>query len=408
MMTHRTKRWSRRKLILYSVITIFFIAILLELIFRVQFYFKYQNLHTNISIQGNTLQIPDSLLVFKNQPFYVDYNKAYQNNEEGMKSAVGDVFIGNKTINDYWVLLTGGSAMEGMGSNKNGKWLDISGVNDHPYNETIAFYLQELLQKQMPEKKVKVFNAANSSFTIYQSYWRYMSLADKIKPDFVISMDGVNEPPQLHQNETVRDVLVKDWATYPQFHFPIKYIVPFTRHSTFVNELKQKLFHVKLDFRLKRARENNYPERRKWADSVTPPIQWAAFTDDIQRANYSFDSWINKYDSILTARHTKHLLLIQPHISFRDTIHLCQAEKALFHYYESTFQNSNLHSFLRILYNQFSLKESSSPIFTMTSVHHWEGWVFVDYCHFTDDATKKIAGEIFNYIISNGTRKPFQ
>src|SRR5215212_9778298 len=108
----KTVKWSKKKLVLYSAITLCLLFVLFELVFRITFYFQYKNLHTSVAVQGNTLQISDSLLVFKNQPFYVDYYKMYQNNEEGMKSAIGDVLIPPKTEKDFWVLLTGASAME--------------------------------------------------------------------------------------------------------------------------------------------------------------------------------------------------------------------------------------------------------------------------------------------------------
>ena len=56
-----------------------------------------------------------------------------------------------KEKNSLWILLLGASAMEGMGSNKNGKWFDITNVSDHTYEETISAYLTDLLQKKYPE-----------------------------------------------------------------------------------------------------------------------------------------------------------------------------------------------------------------------------------------------------------------
>ncbi|MGZ3923608.1 MAG: hypothetical protein ACXVBJ_07540 [Flavisolibacter sp.] len=325
-----------------------------------------------------------------------------------MKSAVGDVYVGEKSANDFWVLLTGGSAMEGMGSNKDGEWLDITGITDHPYKQTICFYLQQQLQQQMPNKRVKVFNAASSSYSVYQCFWRYMSLAPKLKPDWVISMDGVNEPTDLPDDGSVRDHIDSNWKSFPQFHFPINVIIPITTHSALVNAMKQKLFHAKLDFRLKKANKNGFPTRKKWARFASPAPRFANLTTSLGSAIDSFNTWINRYDSTLNSRRVKHLFLIQPYLNFRDSSLFGEAEKALFHYYNAEYQKPSLHTFLDSLYKQFSHAHYTSPIFPMTSVDHWPEWVFVDYCHFTDAATRKIADEICRYILSNGAEKPFQ
>jgi len=125
----KTSQWSKKKLFLFAIFTILILLVLLEIIFRIIFFFQYKDLHTSIFIQGSPLQVSDSVLIWKNTPFYVDYDRKHQNNAAGMKSKVGDVFIEKKTEKDFWVLLTGASAMEGMGSNRNGDWLDITGVD---------------------------------------------------------------------------------------------------------------------------------------------------------------------------------------------------------------------------------------------------------------------------------------
>jgi len=404
----RTINWSKRKLFLFGATTILIFFVVLEIIFRVIFFFQYRNLHTSIFIQGSPLLISDSDLIWKSTPFYVDYDRHFQNNEAGMNSKVGDEFIETKTGKDFWVLLTGGSAIEGMGSNRNGEWLDITGVDNHPWNETIGFYLQQLLQNSMPDKRVKVFNAATVSHTVYQSYLRYLTLSKKMKFDWVISMDGVNDPPTLATAETTSAYCLKDWNENPQFHYPLKLIIPLTRHSALVNAIKQKLFHLKGDYRLRKNRNNNFPKRKYWASLATLPIKYAAISSDITRGANSFRQWILKYDSTLNALKQNHLLLIQPQMCFRDTSVLGDAEKAVNNYYRTVFQDSVKQTYLATVYNFFLSDTLHKSIIAMNSVHRWQGWVFVDYCHFTKEAEKKIAGEIFSYIASNGRVQIFK
>src|SRR5690242_6021795 len=88
MTSKKTSEWNKRKLFLFSMITVLVVVLLLEVLCRISFQLRYKGLYTNLSIQGNTLQVSDSLLIFKNRAFYGDYDNKFQNNEEGMKSKV--------------------------------------------------------------------------------------------------------------------------------------------------------------------------------------------------------------------------------------------------------------------------------------------------------------------------------
>jgi len=407
--TKKTLHWKKGKLYFYATISVIIFFIFFECLFRIIFSIKNYGFHNTVHIQGNTLQVSDDTLVFKNRAYYLDYKNKYQFNEEGMKSAPGDEFITVKMPQDYWVLLTGASAMEGMGSNRNGDWLDITGIEDHPYNKSISYYLQELLQKGMPDKKIKVFNAAFSSSTIYQSYWRYMLLAKKLKPDWVISMDAQNDPSTISPGENTKDMIKQEWELNPQFHYPLKLIIPLTSNSAFINAIKQYLFQAKQNSRLQIAKNNNFPLRHKWAYIYAPPIKIDSLSNNIKRAVDTFSMWLLKYDSTLNSCKQKHLLLLQPHMFLRDTGNLSEVEKAVNHYYRVSYQDSKQHAFLNEVYKRFSVSDSlHKNIVSMTAVDHWPEWIFVDYCHFSDEATLKIAKEIYIYIMSDGQKAIFK
>jgi hypothetical protein len=44
----------------------------------------------------------------------------------------------------------------------------------------------------------------------------------------------------------------------------------------------------------------------------------------------------------------------------------------------------------------------------MAGVEKWPGWVFVDYCHFTKEANKRIARELADYIVADGKMEIFK
>ncbi len=394
-------RWTRKKLIVYSFIVCVLILLLTELIFRILFWSEIKGYNSTVFIQGNTIQMEDSSVVFRNRPFYLDYYRRFQYNEEGMRSEPADVRMPKKDSSDYWIFLFGGSSMEGMGSNKDGEWLDITGVGDYPWNENIAFYLQQSLQEKMPGKKVRVFNAANTSYTIEQSYLRYLQLSSLYKMDWVISMDGQNNPSSLAANETVLDFVRKDWQQNPAHKFPMKWILPLTRHSAFVNKLKQTIFHVKQHNRTKNNINANYPRAEFWLNYSSPALHFKSIDEGANRAVNSFYDQLIQFDSVLNIRNQNHLLLIQPHLIFRDEQLMNKTEKALLHYYRQAYNDSSMNCYLQEIRNRFKTRvpNGDSTIQLIDHLDHMSQQVFVDYCHFTKQANLLIAERIMQYIL---------
>lgn len=394
----KAKSFPKKLLFLAITFLIFFIVI--ELVFRSIFFSQHTKFHTSVFIQGNTLQMSDSLLVYRNRPYYLDYNNAYQNNEEGFKSFAGDTEMPIKSSNDFWVFLFGASAMEGMGSNKDGEWLDITGINDRPYKETIAYYLKNELQKQMPEKHVEVFCAANSGYTAYQSMLQYERLKNKYKIDFAISLDGVNEPLIIDTIHSERELIENDWKQYPIFKAPLKYIIPLTSRLAFLNQIKQFLFHGKLYARLQRARKNNFPAQQKWMHANEPKILFNNNSLIAKRTTDTLFYYLKLFDKELTENHVPHILFLQPHLALRDTLLLSSTEKALHNYYCSLSKNNgDYNQFLR----EMHLKAKQETIGNIQSLDFMDSnkqETFVDYCHFTTSANVQLSKLFADSIIS--------
>ena len=375
---------NKKRLFLFSIIAIVLVLAVLEIIFRIIFAVQYGGYHTSVYVQGNTLQVSDSLLVFKNRPFYLDYHKRYQFNQEGMRVNAGDVLMPKKGPNDYWVFLFGGSAMEGAGSNKDGEWLDITGVEDHTPDKTIAHYLQEYLQQHMPAKKVTVFNAANSGYSILQSMRRYEELSAKYKIDYVVSMDGENEPAKLEPGQTVEAFIRKRWDSSALFKFPLNVIVPLTSHSAFLNKIKQLNFHVRHEKRMKNNIEQGFPARLKWLKAISVPLK---YNDSIiGPAIDSFYKEFRAFDSLLKSKGQPHKLYVQPHLTLRDP--LTERERELLNYYTVNYNDPYQNSFKRKL----------RTLFPQNNIDAKE---FVDYCHFTEETNKYIAHTIGAEILNN-------
>lgn len=399
-----TRQWPKKKLLLFSVLTFVLFFVLAEIVCRVGFYFRNHSYHTTVYIQGSPLKTADSLLVYGNTPYYLDYDHNFQYSAAGMKSAPGDVDpIVPRSAKTFRVLLTGASAMEGMGSNKNGEWMDITGVTDYPWNKSIAWYLQRCLQDSMPGTKVEVFNAACSGYQAWQSFARWQSLQERVQPNWVISMDGANEPTKFMPGETYRSIQQDDWAASPQFHFPLRYIVALTRHSAFINALKRWLFSVRQSARLRQAAKNKFPARAHWLETGSGNLAFAP-ASETKAAVDSFYRILYRYDSALNRAGVAHLLLVQPHLCLRDSTVCNETERALLHYYSAFLNDRAKNTFMREVHSKAG---EAGTIVRMNSFDTLKEQVFVDYCHFTESINKKIAVELCRYILSDKTQLPF-
>jgi hypothetical protein len=423
-MASGTQTWSGRKLLRFTAVTVGLLLLLAEGLGRFVFFLKFRGLGTSVYVQGSPIQEADSASVYNNRAFYVDFEKGFQYNELGMKSACGDYRMPLKKEGDLWVLLLGGSAMEGMGSNKDGAWFDMTNIADHPYDESIAFYLQEMLQRKCPGKRVRVFNAAVSGFTLEQGIAKYQSLSRSYDFDWVISLDGVNECDTLEAGvpEAERAYSQAYWASMPFHRFPLNWIVPITQHSAFFNLLKQGVYHLRLNGRMQRNQGRGFPERSYWAHAAPEGL---LCTDGDKRVRRSADAFIRRelaFAGALEREGKKYLLLAQPYLAFRDSTVLGREEMALSHYLRATKNDGYRHAFLRAVYEGIDGPDSlrrfagihgignsgNLHIRTMSGVHRWPGWVFVDYCHFTKMANERIGAALADYIAADGKMRIFE
>lgn len=417
-MAKGTSAWSKGKLLRFAAVTIVLLLLLAEGIGRVLFFVKFRGLGTSVYVQGSPIQEADTVAVYNNRAFYVDFGKTFQYNELGMKSACGDYRMPVKTGGDLWVLLLGGSAMEGMGSNKDGAWFDMTNISDHPYRETIAFFLEGRLRQLYPGKQVRVFNAAVSGFTLEQGMAKYKALAAKYDFDWVISMDGVNECDTLGAGATgaaldgtadssadraaERAYSEAYWASLPFHRFPLNWIVPITQHSALFNLMKQQLYAVRMRSRARRNDEIGSALRNFWATRAELPLLSALSDRRVLRSTRAFLREEREFAGELEQDKRHYLLLVQPYLAFRNTSVLGQEEMALNHYLREKWNDRYKYAFLsEVNYDAGNIGDSLH-IQTMRGVRNWPGWVFVDYCHFTTSANERIAAGLADYIGSDG------
>ena len=401
------KRLSIWKMMLFSLVPFLAFLLILELGARVICAGRFAKYNTSIAVQGNSRWDRDSLTAWKNREGYLEYDDSSQYNEYGMRVRPGEFKMPVKDKNDFWVFLFGGSAIAGMGSNQDGQWLNITGVPTHSIDDSIDGQLEQVLQKAMPDKKVRVFNAAISAGNIIQSRMNYEKLK-ALKPDWIVSMDGVNDLHSLKEGENPYKILFDTWNAHPIYKFPYKEARWLMRNSAMaflvgeyvffksgiirnaknVNQ-DRKIFEYWLDQHKgqKAAQPNPNPDNLRAADS---------FMRELEKFNHTL-----KYDG------QHYLLLIQPHLSMRNPDKLKDVELAIYHYRLSTAPFVD--PFMNVVYKDVREKYSADKhVVPMDAMHGWDNWVFVDYCHFSKEANTKIAGGIADFILSGGKADIFR
>ena len=274
-------------------------------------------------------------------------------------------------------------------------------ARNHPIAHSIDGYLQQILQEKYPNKNVRVFNAAITGSTILQSKWNYERLK-KYKPDWIVSMDGVNEPKSIKPTETVKQLLTNDWKNDPSNKFPISFITSLTTKSAFLNTTKKFLFFNKQEW--KKATYDTI--RTKWINAEPQTLVYDREDENITAAVDTFMRTLESFKADLINDNQKHLLFIQPHLSIRNIHRIDSIERATFNYYTS-LDYAPTNQYYQTLYRAAMDKYAEdSSIYHMVWVLQSRQRAFVDYCHFTKELNEKIAEKISKYILKKESVTP--
>ena len=398
---------SRR--VVYSLLPAILLLLVLEASARFICRSRFEPYQTDIRTQGDSRWVSHPTLIWTNRPRYLEYDKSSQYNEYGMRTRPGEVRLPQREPGEIWVFCLGGSAMAGVGSSQEGDWLKISGVPTHPIADSIDGYLESMLQEALSERKVRVFNASVSGHSVLQSRLRYEELRH-LNPDWIISMDGVNEPSTLKTGDTIRERLAARWERHPVNNSPFQQARFLMRNSAALFLLGEHIFYKTGIIRSPRNINRDKEVMRFWLQKGPAPRQESggpADPDQLRAADV-FIKTLKDFQQTLARERQKYLLLVQPHLTLRDPTGLGDVEKALYNYYSHTKEEA-ADTFMRVVDERVTVDfEPTSGIFSMSSLHYSSEWIFVDYCHLTSEANKIIAGELSRYILSEGGYRPFQ
>lgn len=401
------KKLSLWKKLLFSLVPILIFILFLELGARVVCHARFSKYNTSIDIQGDSRWRRDPLTTWKNNEGYLEYDNSSQYNEYGMRVRPGEFKMPEKGPDDFWVFLFGGSAIAGMGSNQDGQWLNITGIPTHSIADSIDGQLEKILKKAMPDKKVKVFNAAISAGNIIQSRMNYEKLKF-LKPDWVISMDGVNDPNAIKEGANPYKMLYDSWNEHPIYKFPYKEARWFMRHSALAFLVGEYVFFKSGIIRNAKNVKQDQKVFEYWlAQNNGSTVSPANPTPENLRAAASFMRELEKFNHLLKYDGQNYLLLVQPHLTLRNPAKLKDIELAIYHYRLSVSPTTD--SFMSAISTGVKTKyPADKHVVSMDAVHNWDDWVFVDYCHFSKEANTKIAGEIAEFILSGGKADIFR
>ncbi|OGV35026.1 MAG: hypothetical protein A2020_10865 [Lentisphaerae bacterium GWF2_45_14] len=401
------KRLGIWKKMLFALVPILVFLLILELGARVVCAGRFAQYNTSIAIQGNSRWDKDILTAWKNREGYLEYDDSSQYNEYGMRVKPGEFKMPPKEKNDFWVFLFGGSAIAGMGSNQDGQWLKITGVPTHSIENSIDGQLEKILKKSMPGRNVRVFNAAVSAGNIIQSRMNYEKLK-YLNPDWIVSMDGVNDLHSLKEGENPYKILFDSWDAHPIYKFPYRQCRWLMRNSALAFLVGEYVFFKSGIIRNAKNVKQDSNVLGYWLnqDKAKKAAVSNANADNL-RAVASFMRELEKFNNILKYDGQNYLLLVQPHLSMRNPEKLKDVELAVYHYRLST--NSMVDPFMPSIHGE-TIKNyaENKNVVSMNAMHSWDGWIFVDYCHFSEQANKRIAEEIASFILSGGKQDIFK
>lgn len=174
----------KKNILLGIIITITFF-IVIEIIGNFVYFFTYKDFFWNRGDERRWLQftlnyayeyIPNSYIKFvgfsTNNTLGVDINGFVHN---GYNRKINE--------NDYLIFILGGSSIEGRGSTSN--------------SNTIAAYLERILNENNPMQNKKHIRVVNAGCLGYTSYQQFNMLNGKILPNYnpkiIIELDGIND-----------------------------------------------------------------------------------------------------------------------------------------------------------------------------------------------------------------------
>jgi len=373
---------------------VFLSFIVFLLILELVFFFKFRQEFKGYSIghlaKGRVCDSPYT--VFEPVRNTLNLKARYRQNNYGFRNEY-DVLP--KEENEFRIFILGGSGVYGQGSMK--EFIKITGAHEYPSRYTIAAYLENKLSEDFSLRKITVFNAAVSGFTISQEYSYYMHTIRKLEPDMLILMDGYNDMffPLSDASIYRSDIDREAWGRHPYKGNPVyvsgMYLMS-RSHALFY--LVKYIFVSKYNYDerfFKEYSENNIVIDRKKVTAI-----FKKYHSNIDRA---IDDIIKRYSIFKETCRIDDVDILycpQPVLSLRPMKN--KIEKACRNYLftladtpEEQLPYLDMYEYFLNEFEKWATKEKVTYINLQREVNKVDEQIFIDYCHLTYFGNKYIA-----------------
>jgi formylglycine-generating enzyme required for sulfatase activity/lysophospholipase L1-like esterase len=352
---------------------------------------------------GPNSQRPETLrdrwTVVRNNPAFA--RRGVTHNAQGFRR-MQDVPV-VKPAGTVRVFLLGGSVTYGA----EGLYREIENRPEPRNDETIDYYLEQRLNREFPAKHWEVVNAGVKGYLLNQDLALLLSVILRYKPDYVISLDGVNDLSSLLRAPPLYDPylqpeLVDDFnrLANPSTLASLRVMPTAWLRNNSV------LFFTVQNWISNRARERRRRERA--AATVPNPVRFADLSpgqqDQYRTSAEQLDSYLNpvrQMHELLAAAGIEDLFVLQPEILLTRKPWI-GSESRLLDYHRKVESRVFLYGF-ETLYPELGAHLAEDALrlgygfLDLTGV--FDGMAvqtYSDFCHLTPGGDEVIANRIFS------------
>jgi len=348
------------------------------------------------------LTLRDRYAVWRTNPSLND--GFIRNNHEGFRR--DEEILPEKPPTSVRVFIVGGSVAYGIAGNLFGE------VPHNPApprnNETISYYLERELNARYPSRHWEVINAGVPAYRLHQDLARLLSVVLRYRPDYVISIDGVNDMESVLSAPVRYDPYLVDerMVDFDELANPDG----FTSLRVFAsNWLRREsvLAHTLQDW-ITARRSARYIARTALTGPLKDPVRWEDLTARQQRRYRGSAAQLDAYlrmvrqiHAILAVDHVEDLFVLQPHLL---TTHkpLIGTEPILNELTRKRRGNLYVYGFATLYPKLADALSADAPVTGyrfLNTIGAFDGMheqAYTDFCHLTPEADRVMAERIFD------------
>jgi hypothetical protein len=359
-------------------------------------YLHHRFKHFDLSVQSAGQMAPHGYQLWYHPANYTSWTNITHYNNLGFRR-FEDTAV-RKPKGTLRIFFTGGSAALGAQANPATPYYAMSGQAEYSNDETISAYLEQILRKRHPNRKLEVINAATNWSQLHQQMIHYYRQLRSLEPDLIISMDGQNDalpiaPGRLNVWENAEqkvdilnnDVRMQLRPIIRRSH--LLYLVAMLAFGTTATG-KQPIDTKLVDAFKDRGIPPNFEAKMQ--------AYYAANKASVDRAVGEYMSHLQHFDDALVRDGVRRLFLLQPEIVMDRTKPLTVIERAVRNHMHTT-NLGHEHNLFRLIEERGEAlrAERGFPFYSFLNIFEGvEDEVYTDYCHMTPVGNRLLAAEL--------------